>query len=511
MKLRRLWLAGLIGLLILALTSAQIKNKDNTEESEGAKAEGAPAGPTRPPLTGNPQIDYIHDPNLPHELLGYDLSDYPFYNKLPKSLLESSYNFSCEERHDGFYASIPHKCQVYHNCLFNQRYDFLCANFTVFDQKNFICHYVSEVDCEGSEKHYDRNDFLYETTTTTTTTPVPPQIIYVQRPPPLNGPGRIRANRPRQQFKRPGGKRGPGRRTTTTTQAPDYYDYYYNDYYDYYNEYYEYDDKSTTTTTTTTSRPRRRPVRPRSGDRPGRRPGGRPGGLRERQRTRLGPGRGDETTSRRGLRLQDGGGARDQNLPQDFGGRRRRPNRPRQRRKKPTTTTTEATQDYYYYDDYYDYDTKDESTSNTATTTTKPTPSRRNRPSRPRADSRPLPADDQVPAATVAGASAVTDGDRGSSAPRVNIRRKPLVGSRQPQEPSQDSSGPKFPPRRSQQGEDIPSEAPATVNDPASPSVVAEGEGDATGVRPRVRRPRLGRGSRTSSTVAPAHQDYDYY
>jgi len=59
-------------------------------------------------LTGNPQIDYVHDPNLPRELNGADLSDYPFYNSVPKNI-----NFSCEGIKDGFYASVPHKCQVW--------------------------------------------------------------------------------------------------------------------------------------------------------------------------------------------------------------------------------------------------------------------------------------------------------------------------------------------------------------------------------------------------------------
>ncbi|KAK4329516.1 hypothetical protein Pmani_000134, partial [Petrolisthes manimaculis] len=287
-------------LLALGVTHGQNNNNNNNKngEEEGGVTEApAPTSSTRPPLTGNPQIDYKYDPNLPHELLGYNLDDYPFYNRLPKDLLDPSFNFTCDDRHDGFYASIPHKCQVYHNCLFNQRYDFLCANYTVFDQKNFICHYVSEVDCENSWKHYDRNNDLYETTTTTTTTTPAPQIIYVQRPPPLNGPGR------RSHTKRPN-----KRRTTTTTPPPEeYYDNYYDDYY--YDEYYEYDEK--TTTTTTTARPRRRPPTPRPGGRPRGRPGGRPGG-------RPRPGRpGDESNPRRGSRIQGNGGRpRDQNLPQ---------------------------------------------------------------------------------------------------------------------------------------------------------------------------------------------------
>ncbi|KAK1129653.1 hypothetical protein K0M31_019367 [Melipona bicolor] len=115
-------------------------------------------------LTGIPQIDYIWDPNLPRELNGYNLSDYPFYNSIPEDI-----DFKCDGLHDGFYASVPHKCQVYHHCLFGTRYDFLCANFTAFDQKTFICHFVSEVDCANSKKYWHRNDALYKATTTSTT------------------------------------------------------------------------------------------------------------------------------------------------------------------------------------------------------------------------------------------------------------------------------------------------------------------------------------------------------
>lgn len=64
---------------------------------------------TKPTLTGIPQIDYKHDPNLPRELNGYNLTDYPFYSSVPP--LEEI-NFTCDGLHDGFYASIPHKCQV---------------------------------------------------------------------------------------------------------------------------------------------------------------------------------------------------------------------------------------------------------------------------------------------------------------------------------------------------------------------------------------------------------------
>lgn len=63
-------------------------------------------------ITGNPQIDYLYDPNLPRELNGYNLTDYPFYNGVPEDI-----DFKCDGLHDGFYASIPHKCQVSTNTV----------------------------------------------------------------------------------------------------------------------------------------------------------------------------------------------------------------------------------------------------------------------------------------------------------------------------------------------------------------------------------------------------------
>ncbi|KAF2903758.1 hypothetical protein ILUMI_02416 [Ignelater luminosus] len=132
---------------------------ENSEESENS---------IKSNLTGNPQLDYIFDPNLPRELNGYNLSSYPFYNSMPEDI-----DFKCDGLHDGFYASVPHKCQVYHHCLFGTRYDFLCANYTAFDQKTFICHFVSEVDCNNSRKYWHRNDALYQAATTTTQKPIP--------------------------------------------------------------------------------------------------------------------------------------------------------------------------------------------------------------------------------------------------------------------------------------------------------------------------------------------------
>lgn len=161
-------------------------------------------------LTGIPQIDYIWDPNLPRELRGFNLSSYPFLSTVPPM---DEIHFKCEGLHDGFYASIEYKCQIYHHCVYGIRHDFLCANFTAFDQRTFICHFASDVDCEGSQKYWNRNDELYMATTTTSTSTT------TTEPPPTQ-PRR----RPQRPYLRPYGRR----------PIDDYYDEdeYEDDYYE---------------------------------------------------------------------------------------------------------------------------------------------------------------------------------------------------------------------------------------------------------------------------------------
>lgn len=113
-------------------------------------------------------IDYLRDPNRPRELKGFDLTDYPFYVKVPDDI-----TFDCEDKKDGYYASVPHHCQLFHYCFAGARYDFLCANYTLYDQTTFTCRFANNVDCESSESYYYRNDDLWKETTTTSTTPEP--------------------------------------------------------------------------------------------------------------------------------------------------------------------------------------------------------------------------------------------------------------------------------------------------------------------------------------------------
>ncbi|XP_014484082.1 PREDICTED: zinc finger CCCH domain-containing protein 13 [Dinoponera quadriceps] len=252
----------------IATTSTTTTSRTTEEENENSETTTVATSETNATtghtLTGIPQIDYIWDPNLPRELNGYNLSDYPFYNSIPEDI-----DFKCDGLHDGFYASVPHKCQVYHHCLFGTRYDFLCANFTAFDQKTFICHFVSEVDCANSKKYWHRNDALYQvtTTTTTTTTTVAPVTVLTSR----------------SRDRIPPRRRPPARRRP--------YDYYEEDYYD--DEYsrpsrdfagrddYEYDERKY-------RRDRDREFRDRDRDRD----------FRDRERGREGSGRDDRDRDR---------------------------------------------------------------------------------------------------------------------------------------------------------------------------------------------------------------------
>ncbi|XP_055603984.1 uncharacterized protein LOC129752223 [Uranotaenia lowii] len=135
--------------------SARHLSDDASDEEEPQSSDDqGDDGATKPPLTGIPQIDYVWDPNLPRELRGANLSSYPFLDSVP---VEDEIGFTCDPKlHDGFYASIKYNCQLYHHCVNGVRYDFLCANYTAFDQKTFICHFASEVDCKNSPKYWFR-------------------------------------------------------------------------------------------------------------------------------------------------------------------------------------------------------------------------------------------------------------------------------------------------------------------------------------------------------------------
>ncbi|KFM68529.1 hypothetical protein X975_14086, partial [Stegodyphus mimosarum] len=145
-----------------------ISEPSSTKKFTTSTTTAAPPGGIPPhlrnkykPRTDGRFIDFLRDPNRPRELKGFDLTDYPFYIKVPEDI-----DFDCENMKDGYYASVPHKCQLFHYCFAGARYDFLCANYTLYDQTTFTCRFANNVDCPSSEKYYYRNDDLWKETTT---------------------------------------------------------------------------------------------------------------------------------------------------------------------------------------------------------------------------------------------------------------------------------------------------------------------------------------------------------
>lgn len=337
---------------------------------EAANLVNGVEGSTRPPLTGIPQIDYIWDPNLPPALNGYNLSSYPFYYKMPG---RDEMNFECDNRLDGFYASVLHKCQVYHQCLFGTRYDFMCANFTAFDQKIFNCQFANEVDCDNSPLFYDRNEALYKEASTTAAPTPAPQVVVV-RTRFVDESGREVAP-PRSQggrFRRPQGKRRP-------VYYDDYYDYDYQEYYDApANE--EEDPASAGNGTTTANKPAK--TQPEEGAAPPAKPvkvgGGRQQQQQQQQQNKPGSGQGNRlnifNNNRPPPRIRPP-------VPNSEGNKKQP-----MKTTTPTTTTALPAEEEFEYVDYVDGEVPlgEEVVATTTTTTTTPPPPPRRRFRRPK-------------------------------------------------------------------------------------------------------------------------------
>lgn len=83
--------------------------------------------------------------------------DFPIFHSVPET------NFHCGNvpAIPGMYANIETGCQAYHICHDgregHQGASFLCANGTIFNQKEFNCDWWYNVRCEESSRYYDLN------------------------------------------------------------------------------------------------------------------------------------------------------------------------------------------------------------------------------------------------------------------------------------------------------------------------------------------------------------------
>ncbi|KAI9553920.1 hypothetical protein GHT06_019190 [Daphnia sinensis] len=82
--------------------------------------------------------------------------DYPIYSELPNN------KFNCsEQRLPGYYADTSARCQVFHICLGDRQWSFLCPNGTIFSQQHFVCVWWYEFECSKAPALYELNEKLF--------------------------------------------------------------------------------------------------------------------------------------------------------------------------------------------------------------------------------------------------------------------------------------------------------------------------------------------------------------
>ncbi|KAH8266248.1 hypothetical protein KR038_000252 [Drosophila bunnanda] len=94
--------------------------------------------------------------DLRHTIPGEPGLDYPILSAPPKT------SFVCRGRHEGYYADVESRCQAFRICAHTARspqgFGFLCPNGTLFSQKNFVCDWYRNVNCDESERYYEMNE-----------------------------------------------------------------------------------------------------------------------------------------------------------------------------------------------------------------------------------------------------------------------------------------------------------------------------------------------------------------
>ncbi|XP_039437304.2 uncharacterized protein LOC120418846 isoform X2 [Culex pipiens pallens] len=100
--------------------------------------------------------------NLRSTLPGEPDVDYPILGRIPET------SFKCQGRHDGYYADVEARCQVFRVCANTDEsgngFAFLCPNGTLFNQRYFVCDWYMNVLCGESERYYAKNEQLSKNT-----------------------------------------------------------------------------------------------------------------------------------------------------------------------------------------------------------------------------------------------------------------------------------------------------------------------------------------------------------
>nr|XP_036668997.1 heat shock protein DDB_G0288861 isoform X2 [Drosophila suzukii] len=132
-----LWLAPLV-LLLVGVVQGQSSSREQFEDADKSSE----------------YTDQQFD--LRHTIPGEPGLDYPILSAPPKT------SFVCKGRHEGYYADVESRCQAFRICAHTARtpqgFGFLCPNGTLFSQKNFVCDWYRNVNCDESERFYEMNE-----------------------------------------------------------------------------------------------------------------------------------------------------------------------------------------------------------------------------------------------------------------------------------------------------------------------------------------------------------------
>ncbi|KAH8347820.1 hypothetical protein KR084_001265 [Drosophila pseudotakahashii] len=133
-----LWSALLVGVLLVGVAQGQSNSRENFEDADKSSE----------------YTDQQYD--LRHTIPGEPGLDYPILSAPPKT------SFVCKGRHEGYYADVESRCQAFRICAHTARtpqgFGFLCPNGTLFSQKNFVCDWYRNVNCDESERFYEMNE-----------------------------------------------------------------------------------------------------------------------------------------------------------------------------------------------------------------------------------------------------------------------------------------------------------------------------------------------------------------
>ncbi|KYN14308.1 hypothetical protein ALC57_13475 [Trachymyrmex cornetzi] len=73
-----------------------------------------------------------------------------------------TFRFTCKDMPSGFYADIDYNCRIFHVCENSgDGFPVICANDTVFDQKQRICTDEENIDCHHAHEWYYLNELIY--------------------------------------------------------------------------------------------------------------------------------------------------------------------------------------------------------------------------------------------------------------------------------------------------------------------------------------------------------------